>query len=43
MDDGRLNQYTLWVNGRRKTFFPLIEVLDEVNFTIVRIFMVNKK
>jgi hypothetical protein len=41
--DGRLNQYTLWVNERKKILFPLIESLDEVNCTAVRICMVNGK
>ena len=41
--DGRLNQYTLWVNGKKQTLLPLIEVLDEVNYTIVKICMVNGK
>ena len=41
MHDGRLNQYTLWVNGKKQTLFPLIEVLDEVNCTTVKICMVN--
>ena len=41
--DGRLNQYTLWVNGKKQTFFPLIEVPDEVNCTAVKICMVNGK
>ena len=37
--DGRLNQYTLWVNGKRKILLPLIESSDEVNCTIVKIFL----
>ena len=41
--DGRLNQYTLWVNGRKKILLPLIESLDEVNCIIVRICMVSGK
>ena len=41
--DGRLNQYTLWVNGKKQTLLPLIEVPDEVNCTTVKIFMVNGK
>ena len=28
--DGRLNQYTLWVNGKKKILLPLIESPDEV-------------
>jgi hypothetical protein len=39
--DGILNQYTLWVNGRKQTLLPLIENPNEVNCTIVRICMVN--
>ena len=41
--DGRLNQYTLWVNGKKQTLLPLIESPNEVNCTIVKIFMVNGK
>ena len=41
--DGRLNQYTLWVNGKEKIFLPLIESLDEVKCTTMRICMVNGK
>ena len=41
--DGRLNQYTLWVNGRKKILFPLIESLDVVNCTTTKICMVNGK
>ena len=38
-----LNQYTLWVNGRKKILLPWIENLDEVNYSTVRICMVNRK
>ena len=31
--DGRLNQYTLWMNVKKQIFMPLIESLDEVNCT----------
>ena len=41
--DGRLNQYTLWVNGKKQTLLPLIESLDEVNYTAIKICMVNGK
>ena len=41
--DGRLNQYTLWVNGKKQTLLPLIEVPDEVYCTAVKICMVNGK
>ena len=41
--NGRLNQYTLWVNGKKQTFLPLIEVPNEVNCTAVKIGMVNGK
>ena len=41
--DGRLNQYTLCVNGKKKIFPPLIESLDEVNCTTMKICMVNGK
>ena len=40
---GRLNQYTLWVNGKKKILFPLIEIPNEVNYTTARICMVNGK
>ncbi len=41
MDDGILNQYTLWVNGRKKVLLPLIESPDEMNCTTMRICMVS--
>jgi len=31
--DGRMNQYTLWVNGKKHILLPLIESIDEVNCT----------
>ena len=37
MHDGRLNQYTLWVNGRKKVFLTLIESLNEVNYTTIQV------
>ena len=43
MHDGRLNQYTLWVNGKKQILFHLIEILDEVNCTTIKICMVNGK
>ena len=41
--DGRLNQYTLWVYGDKQTLLPLIESLDEVSCTTIKICMVNGK
>ena len=41
--DGRLNQYTLWVNGKKQILLPLIESLDEVNYTTIKVCMVNGK
>ena len=41
--DGRLNQYTLWVNGKKQTLLPLIESPDEVSCIAVKICMVNGK
>ena len=41
--DGRLTQYTLWVNGKKKILLPLIESLDDVHCTTVIIFIVNGK
>ena len=41
--DGRLNQYTLWVNGKKQILLTLIESLDEVSCTIIKICMVNGK
>ena len=41
--DGRFNQYTLWVNGKKQTLLPLIESPDEVNGTAIKICMVNGK
>ena len=41
--DGRLSQYTLLLNGKKKILLPLIESLDEVNCTAIKICMVNGK
>ena len=41
--DGRLNQYTLWVNGRKQILLPLSESPDEVNCNTIRVCMVNGK
>ena len=41
--DGRLNQYTLWVNVKKQTLFPLIESPDEVSFTAIKVCMVDGK
>ena len=43
LHDGRLNQCTLWVNGKKQTLLPLFETPDEVNYTAVKICMVNGK
>ena len=41
--DGRLNQYILWVNGKKKLLLPLNETLDEVSCTAIKFCMVNRK
>ena len=41
--DGRLNQYTLWVNERKKVLFPLIESIDEVNCITIQVCVINGK
>ena len=41
--DGRLNQYTLWVNGKKQILLTLIERLDEVSCTTIKVCMVNGK
>ena len=41
--DGRLNQYTLRVNGKKQILLPLIESLDEVSCTAIKFCMVNGK
>ena len=41
--NGRLNQYTLWVNGKKQILRPLIESPDEVSRTAVKFCMVNGK
>ena len=41
--DGRLNQYTIWMNEVHDTLMPLIESQDENNCTTMRIFMVSGK
>ena len=41
--DGILNQYTLWVNGKKQILLPLIESPDEVSCTAIKICMVNGK
>ena len=43
MHDGRLNQYTLWMNGKKKILLPLIESPDEVSCTAIKVCMVNGK
>ena len=43
MHDRRLNQYTLWVNGKKQILFPLVESLDEVSCTTIKVCMVNGK
>ena len=41
--DGRLNQYTLWVNGKKQISLPLIESPDEASCTAIKVCMVNGK
>ena len=41
--DGRLNEYTLRVSGKKQILLPLIESPDEIKCTIVRVCMVNEK
>ena len=41
--DGRLNQYTLLVNGKKKILLPFIESPDEVSSTAIKVCMVNGK
>ena len=43
LHDGRLNRYTIWVNGVNDTLFPLIAFLDEISCTTIRICMVSGK
>ena len=40
---GRLNEYTLWVNGKKQILLPLIESPDEVSCIVIKKFMVNGK
>ena len=41
--DGRMNQCTLWVNWKKQILQPLIESLDEVSCTTIKVCMVNGK
>ena len=41
--NARLNQYTIWTNGVKDTLMPLIESLDEMNCTTVKLYLVNGK
>ena len=41
--DGRLNQYTLWVNRKKQILLSLIESLDEFSCTTIKVCMVNGK
>ena len=41
--DGRLNQYSLWVNGKKQILLPLIESPDEVSCIAIKVCMVNGK
>ena len=41
--DGRLNQYTLLVNGKKLILLPLIESPNEVSCTTIKVCMVNGK
>ena len=43
VNDGRLNQYTFSINGKKQIFLPLIESLDEVSCTTIKNCMVNGK
>ena len=43
MHDGRLNQYTLCVNGKKQIFLPLIESTDEVICNTIKFCMINGK
>ena len=35
--DERLNQYTLWVNGKKQILLPLIESPNEVNYNAIKV------
>ena len=39
--DGRLNQHTLLVNGKKQILLPLIENPDEVSCIVIKICMVK--
>ena len=41
--DGRLIQYTLWVNRKKQTLLPLIESPNEVSYIAIKVFMVKGK
>ena len=41
--DGILNQYTLCVNRKKQILLALIESLDEVSCTTIKVWMVNRK
>lgn len=41
LHDGRLNQYTIWVDGKKQVLFPLIEKPNENHCTIVRVCLVE--
>ena len=43
MHDGRLNQYALWLNGKKQIFFPFIESPNEVSCTAIKVCMVDGK
>ena len=38
-----MNQYTIWVNGKKQILLPLIESPDEVSCTAIKVCMVNGK
>ena len=39
----KIGKYTLWVSGKKQILFPLIESLDEVSCTAIKVCMVNGK
>lgn len=39
--DGRLKQYTIWVDGKKKILLPLVENPEENLCTIVRVCLVK--
>lgn len=41
MHNGRLNQYIIWVNGKKHELLPLVEKHNENHYTIVRVCLVE--